>query len=287
MSKDIEILFDPIEHKYYDKQGIHYISVTQLIDTFKPKFDELYWATKKAAERNVPVEQVLLEWDTIRKNSCERGTKTHDFLESSVNNIYDTSNVEFKKIIEKSNDSTYLFKITNEVELYSTPLRDKLPQIFYYLLNLLKQGYTLYAEKRIYTTKYKIAGTIDLFAIRGKEFIIVDWKTNKEVLKFESGYYKKVNGVKTNQWIKTNNFFSYPLNNLMDCKGMVYSLQLSIYARMAELFGLTCRGLVLFHIINNDYTNIKSHNIQYLKTDIDRLFDFRYTKLIKPKLSIR
>lgn len=287
MSQEIQIFFDPVEHKYFDNHGIHYVSVTQLIDTFKPKFDELYWATKKAAERGVSVEQVLLEWDTIRKNSCERGTKTHDFLESSVNNIYDTSNVEFKKIVEKSNDSTYLFKISNEVELYSTPLRDKLPKIFYYLLNLLKQGYTLYAEKRIYSTKFKIAGTIDLFAIRGKEFLIVDWKTNKENLKFESGYYKKVNGVKTNQWIKTNNFFDYPLNNLMDCKGMVYSLQLSIYARMAELYGLTCRGLVLFHIVNNDYDDIKSHTIQYLKNDVDRLFDFRYNKLIKPKLSIR
>jgi len=289
---DIIISFDPTLHKYVDNFGIAYTSVTQFIGEYKPKFDEDYWAGVKAAERGITKAEVLFEWKTIRENACARGTTTHEFLEDSINNLYDKVDNDFNELIKRTQTPTYKYKITNEKELYSSPLRDKLPDVFYKLLNLIKAGYVLYAEVRTYSQKHRIAGTIDLLAVRDKEFIIVDWKTNKEDLKFESGYYKKEWGivegrrmkVKTNQWIRTNDYYDYPLNNVMQCKGNDYTLQLSLYAYLVELHGMKCMGLQLFHIINNEYDRLKAHKIEYIKNDIARVLDFHYKQKIDPQI---
>lgn len=287
MNSEIQLFFDEVQHKYYDNTGAHYTSVTQFIDKFKPKFDELYWATKKAQERGVPVGQVLNEWAIIRNNSCERGSNTHNFLEDNINVMYEgTATSQFKDILERSKNQTYKYKITNEVELYSSPIREKLPTIYVYLMGLIRQGFVLFAEKRVFSFKYKIAGTIDLLAVRGNEFLIVDWKTNKEDLKFTSGYYKKVNGVKTNQWVSKQEYFDYPLNNLMNCKGIIYTLQLSLYSYLVELHGMKNVGCSLFHIINNDFENVKKHKIEYLKQDVHRVLEFHFKQNVKPKYAI-
>ena len=281
--QEVKIVFDPIEHKYVDNFGHAYTSVTQLIGKFEPKFDEMYWAKYKARERGVSVEQVLMEWDTIRNNSCERGTATHEFLEDNINGIYDNAKVEFNEIVKRtSNTNDYKYKITNVDQMYFLPIREKLPDIFYRLLSYVKDGWVLYAEKRVYSVKYKIAGTIDLLLVRDKDFIIVDWKTNKDDLKFTSGYFKKefkmVDGVnvkvKTNQWIKKEEYLDYPLNNIMKCKGMTYTLQLSLYAFLIEEFGFSAKKLELFHIVNNEYDRLKAYKIEYLKQDVKRMLDF-------------
>jgi len=290
---NIIITFDPILHKYKDNFNIVYTSVTQFIDKFKPKFDEDYWAGVKAAERGITKAEVLLEWQIGRDNACARGTITHEFLEDSINNLYDKVDNDFNNLIKKTQTDTYKYKITNEKELYFSPLRTKLPDVFYKLLNLIKAGYVLYAEVRVYSQKHRIAGTIDLLAVRGKEFIIVDWKTNKDDLKFESGYYKKEWGVvdgrrmkvKTNQWVRTNDYYDYPLNNVMQCKGYHYTLQLSLYAHLVELHGMKCMGLQLFHIVNNEYDRLKQYKIEYIKNDIVRVLDFHYKQNITPQIT--
>lgn len=88
---------------------------------------------------------------------------------------------------------------------------------------------------------------------RSTDFVILDWKTNRDGLQFESGYYKKDKTTKpaqkTNVWIPKNNFMLPPLNSLPDCNGSHYTMQLSIYAKMVELIlGIPCVGLGLCHI---------------------------------------
>jgi hypothetical protein len=278
----VNIIFDPVAHKYVDNHGNPYTSVTQLIGKFEPKFNEKYWAEFKARERGVPVSQILMEWELIRNNSCERGTATHEFLEDNVNGIYDNTTVEFNTIVERSQSSSYKYKITNVEQMYFLPIREKLPEIFYRLLTYVKDGWVLYAEARTYSVKYRIAGTIDLLLVRGKDIMIIDWKTNKDDLKFTSGYYKKemqvIDGVnvkvKTNKWISKQEYLDYPLNNIMKCKGMTYTLQLSLYAYLIEAFGFTAKKLELFHIVNNEYDRLKAYKIEYLKQDVQRMLDF-------------
>ena len=84
--------------------------------------------------------------------------------------------------------------------------------------------------------------------------MILDWKTNKDPLKFTPGYYKKewnadrTKKVKTGQWVPKNDRLLHPLSNVPYCKGMIYTLQLSMYAFMCELWGYEVAGIVLCHI---------------------------------------
>ena len=108
---------------------------------------------------------------------------------------------------------------------------------------------------------YLVSGTIDIFCYRPTDFVILDWKTNRDGLKFEAGYYKKdktiIPNQLTNEWIpQPRKKMLPPVSHLADCNGMHYSLQLSMYAIMAEIIlGLPCHGLGLCHIGSPWITN--------------------------------
>jgi len=94
---------------------------------------------------------------------------------------------------------------------------------------------------------------IDVPIIKGKNLIILDWKTNAGTLHKTAGYYKKrmVNGelIKTEQWIETGKKFNYPLDMLECSKFNIYALQLSLYAYILEQWGYTLvqDGLEIIH----------------------------------------
>ena len=89
-----------------------------------------------------------------------------------------------------------------------------------------------------------------------------------------------------------------PLNHLPECNGSHYSLQLSMYAKMAELIlGIPCTGLGLCHIgspfvlnnygqpyrdENNQYPidpngeeTVKWFKIHYLKKEVEAILEDR------------
>jgi hypothetical protein len=296
-----EIFFNEREHSYTDNKGNKYTSVTQVLSKYQKQFDAKYWSKAKAIEYiftknhsysewntlkskygydklitllepkikknvlNKVIKAYLDKWDKENKEACDRGNVKHDFLEQSIDNA--------KGIVKNKSDITKLYTINdvihnndyNEIDL------NKLSYNFDFIIYnrvkwLVENGYQLYTELAVYNYNYLIAGLIDLFAYRPKDksFIILDWKTNKDDIHFQSGYYKKVNGIKTNEWVTTEDYLEYPLNNLYDCKGSIYSLQLSKYAYLAELFGLICKGLYLYHIRDN----VQALEVKYLKNDI-------------------
>lgn len=267
------ITFDEPSHTYKDEFGIQYTSVTTLIGKYEPKFNSDYWATKKALELNLTKEQVLKNWKDITDFACNKGNEVHKLLEDSINE----SNSNALLNLDSPSFSNY-YKQLNissgcEVDiklLGSSPLAIKYPTIFLTLLDYVENhGCKIYAEKRIYWADYQIAGTIDCLLVRGKEFIIVDWKTNKDDLKFESGYYKKELGIKTNIWVSKDERMLSPISNIQKCKGNTYTLQLSLYATLLELWGMKCMGLLLYHIKDNDKP--KLYNIAYWRTDCQKL----------------
>lgn len=113
---NMEITFQEKEHKYLHYTGKIYISVTTLINKYKPKFDEDYWSTYKAIERLLGIEEfkiikkkigyenivpiyqykninklkeikfkILEEWSEKRKIACENGTQFHKEQEYITN----------------------------------------------------------------------------------------------------------------------------------------------------------------------------------------------------------
>jgi ATP-dependent exoDNAse (exonuclease V) beta subunit len=271
LNRDIEIFFDEPTHKYTDQYNNEYTSVTTLIHKYVPVFDKEYWAKRKSKELRKSVHTIKKEWDDINKNSTDKGTSVHNKLESSIKKIS-----KFNKNIKTINTSkgSRVFSI-NDIDnvkfgtnvslkdiqkIFKGGLAPILPTLEYYI----NKGYKIYSEINVFHPVYLISGTIDLPLFNGTDFVIIDWKTNRNDIYFESGYFKKDGVELTNKWVKTSSKLKYPLHFLDDCTGVHYSLQLSLYAIMLECFGYVCRGLILFHI--RDPYVLNSHGMP-LKDD--------------------
>ena len=261
------LFFEEEGHKYNDTMGNEYLSVTTLIHDYYNNFDAAYWAHKKAREQGKSEKAILAEWDRIRDEACSRGTKTHNGLEDAIKEVS-----KFKSAIQYLTDtnSGRVITIADIPALIPQPLDvdkfieatdNKYPEIYRVFKFYTDKGYIIYSEIGAYLMDYLVSGTIDIFCYRPTDFVILDWKTNRDGLKFEAGYYKKdktiIPNQLTNEWIpQPRKKMLPPVSHLADCNGMHYSLQLSMYAIMAEIIlGLPCHGLGLCHIGSPWVTN--------------------------------
>ena len=305
------LFFDEGPHKYTDSLGNEYISVTTLIGNYYNHFDADYWAHKKAREQGKSEKAIRAEWDRIKEEACERGTKQHNGLEDAIKEVS-----KFKNCIRYLNDvkSGRVITVADIPSLVPTPLdvekfkeatNNKYPEIYRVFDFYTERGYIIYSEIGAFLMDYLISGTIDIFCYRPTDFVILDWKTNRDGLKFEAGYYKKdkstIPNQLTNEWVKKRQNMLPPLTHLDDCNGMHYSLQLSLYAIMGEIIlDIPCSGLGLCHIgspwILNKYgqpfrdsegyhvdpngeETVTWYKIQYLKNEVKSLLRDRYYKL--------
>ena len=309
--KDNFLFFDEGPHKYTDTLGNEYRSVTTLIGDYYNHFDADYWAHKKAREQGKSEKQIRAEWDRIKDEACERGTKTHNGIEDAIKEVS-----KFKNCIRYLNDtgSGRVITIADVPALIPTPLnieefkdatQNKYPEIYRVFDFYTERGYIIYSEIGAFLIDYLISGTIDIFCYRPTDFVILDWKTNRDGLKFEAGYYKKdkstIPNQLTNEWIKKKQNMLPPLNHLDDCNGMHYTMQLSLYAIMAEIIlDIPCVGLGLchigspwvlnkygqplrdsegYHVDPNGEETVKWFKIQYLKNEAKALLKDRYYRL--------
>ena len=241
----IFLYFEEKEHKYTDTLGNEYLSVTTLIGKYHEKFDAKHWARIKAREQGKTERQIIKEWDRIRTEACERGTDKHNGIENAIK---DTS--QFKEAIRyltsiESGRCVTVADIPNlipkplDIEKFKEATNNKYEEIYRVFDYYTERGYTIYSEIAIFLPDYKISGTIDILCIRDTDFVILDWKTNRDGLKFESGYYRKdkttIPNQLTNEWIRTDKKMLPPLSHLDDCNGMHYSMQLSLYAIAVEM----------------------------------------------------
>lgn len=305
------LFFDEGPHKYTDTLGNEYRSVTTLIGDYYNHFDADYWAHKKAKEQGKSEKQIRAEWDRIKDEACERGTATHNGIEDAIKSVS-----KFKEAIKyleevKSGRCITIADIPDliprplDVEEFKVATNNKYPEIYRVFDFYTERGYIIYSEIGAFLIDYLISGTIDIFCYRPTDFVILDWKTNRDGLKFEAGYYKKdkstIPNQLTNEWIKKKQSMLPPLNHLDDCNGMHYTMQLSLYAIMAEIIlDIPCVGLGLCHIgspwVLNKYGQplrdnegyhidpngeeiVKWFKIQYLKNEAKALLKDRYYKL--------
>ena len=307
------LYFDEPTHKYTDSLGNSYISVTTMIhDNYTPKFDKKYWLRKKSRELGISSKELERQWQAITDEACSRGTATHNGIEDAIK-----ENSMFKNAIQYLNqvESGRCITVADIPNLIPRPLDldkfkeatnnkyEKIYDVFDFYIN---KGYTIYSEIGAFLIDYLISGTIDILCIKEDRFVILDWKTNRNGLQFEAGYFKKDKSTTpaqlTNQYIVKNEKMLPPLSHLDNCNGMHYTMQLSTYARMVELIlDIPCVGLGLCHIgspfvknkygmpyrdKNNQYPidengeeTINWYHINYLRNEVDAILRDRKTFL--------
>ena len=255
------LYFEEDGHKYTDTLGNEYLSVTTFIGNYHEKFDAKYWARIKAKEQGKTEKQILKEWDRIRDEACERGTNKHNGIEDAIKDVSQFKNaIKYLTMIESGRcvtiaDIPNLIPKPLDVERFKEATENKYEEIYRVFDFYIQRGYTIYSEIALFLIDYLISGTIDILCIRDSDFVILDWKTNRDGLKFESGYYKKdkttIPNQLTNEWVSTDKRMLPPLSHMQDCNGNHYTMQLSLYAIGVEMIlGIPCVGLGLCHIGN-------------------------------------
>lgn len=310
--KNTYLYFDEGPHKYTDSNGNEYISTTTIIGRYAPQFDVKYWAHKKAREQGVTEKEILRQWDKIKNEACDRGTNTHNGIEDAIKDVS-----KFKDAIRylqrlESGRCVTVADIPNlavqqfDLEKFKEATNNKYEEIYKVFQFYLDRDYAIYSEIGVFDPELLISGTIDILCIRPSDFVILDWKTNRDGLKFKSGYYKKDKSVVpnqlTNRWVDKKEKMLAPLNHLPECNGSHYSMQLSIYARLVErILELPCTGLGLCHIaspfILNEYgqplrdkdgyhvdekgeEKVTWYRINYLRNEADAVFHDRRLEVI-------
>lgn len=311
---DIRLVFDEPQHKYTDTLGNGYISTTTILHNYQPKFDKSYWLRKKSKELGISEKKLEQQWDTIKDEACERGSNTHNGLEDGIK-----GGSQFKKAIQylETRQSGEMITVADiptilgnyrllDLSEFIELTENKYPQIYEVFQRYTDNGYQIYAEIGTFLIDFLVSGTIDVLLLREDKFVIGDWKTNRGGLKFEAGYFKKDKSQKpaqtTDIWVPKQDFLLPPVNNLPNCNGSVYNLQLSMYAYMVELIlGIPCIGMWLCHIDSdfelNEYGQPKRfpdglyhikenpkekttfHVMQYRKQEIELILNDRRMQL--------
>ncbi len=310
MSRPI-IYFNEAKHTYTDSLSNRYVSATTLIGKYEYKFDDKKREIADACARigrkpyhpkyekykNKSATDILTEWENTTKVSLVRGNERHDYLEDTVKTASGFIKIASKlpggrlytvyDIIENPT-----FGEVNLEMLSSLSVEARFPRIYKIIKALVEDGYRIYAEAGIFSVKLLISGLIDLLAIKGNKFIIVDWKTNKYPIQFMGGFYEKDNDGKITNYKITNDTMRAPLAHLQQSTGIKYSLQVSLYAYLITLLGLECEALIICQILPELYDD--THNvpeswmgkeyvntvvIDYMKDDIELMInDYRYNR---------
>lgn len=309
--KNTYLYFDEGPHKYTDSNGNEYISVTTIIGNYVPEFNSKYWAHKKAKEQGVTEKEILRQWDKIKKEACERGTHTHNGIEDAIKDVSMFKDA-IRYLMQTDSgrcitvaDLPYIVINPLDVDKFKKATDNKYEEIYRVFKFYTDKGYTIYSEIGVFDPELLISGTIDILCVRPTDFVILDWKTNRDGLKFESGYFKKdkttIPNQLTNEWVRTKNKMLPPLNHLDECNGSHYTMQLSIYARLVErILEIPCVGLGLchigspfvlnsygqplrdkdgYHIDENGKETVKWYKISYLAREADAIFNDRAMQL--------
>lgn len=244
---DVRLIFKEDGHKYTDTLGNEYLSTTTFLHEYQTKFDKTFWLRKKAKELGISEKKLAAQWDAIRDEACDRGSKTHNGLEDGVKLVSKFNDaIRYAQTHDDNSMSTIadlpqIDKHVRELDIkafidYTERKYTDLYNVFDYYT---KNGYKIYAEIGAFLIDYLLSGTIDVLCIRDDQFVIGDYKTNRGGLKFESGYFKKDKTQKpaqdTDVWVSKEEWLLPPLNNLPSCNGSIYNMQLSLYAAYVEM----------------------------------------------------
>lgn len=150
-----KLSFNEERHEYTVEDTKLDGSVSSKIDKFVEKVDFNAIAHRIAIRDNIPVEDILQEWDDEKEEACTNGNRVHLFGE---NYVFD------RTLIPTCGQEKAVVKFWNDLPSHIVPAC---------------------LELRMYHLDFMFAGTSDilLFNTIDKTFIIADYKTNKDLFK--------------------------------------------------------------------------------------------------------
>lgn len=282
-----DVTYNDEKHVYVGKKGVgegkKFISVTTLIGEFENKFDSDFWKKYKALEE-------LMGNDFINVKSSLLNTKKWDdsYIPDSIT----------KEVFEETcNKYVKDWGETNRIACeYGTEIHAEQETGFYNHAEKMIKRFNLGGTIPVYKNHHnldidtgiipemlisyidpegmlRIAGQSDLIIKNGNHIKVWDWKTNKK-LKQKSYFDPKK---------KKYQMMKYPLNNIMDCNFLHYTLQLSLYAWMLQKQNpnLIIDELRIVHFTHDGEVN--EYVLEYLKFDIEKMLKYYKKQLILRK----
>ena len=225
-----KIILNEENHKYIlqNQENLRFKSVTQCLSQFFEKFDKERIAYKLSMTHpnyiGQTAEDIIKTWDTIAQN----GTKIHKEIEN------------------------YIIDKTNPTHLKS---KSAIQWLHKYLL---KSDFDLHPEIIVFSKDLQIAGSIDLLLYDKikDEYIIIDWKTNKDIPRTS---YNNKKGIQ----LETA--------DLLDCKFNHYTLQLSFFRFLLEKkYNFKINNQLIVHITDN---SVNAYVTEYLFNHINAIIN--------------
>ena len=236
--------FEEDHHYEYKGQRVG-ISVTTFYPQYENEFDSQAVAEKVAIRDNKPVQEVLDEWEYKKNFACEKGTTTHEYIQSLFSgNEYKKLTFDYSKEYLDAVD-----KCQRQADNFYKEYKDRLEHI--------ADEYTIGSEE------YDIASNIDhLFCNKlTGGLILVDYKTNKELTGYNKQAYKKP--------------MKIPLQNINDDKIHHYYIQLSIYKYLVEKYtNLKIEEMFIVWFSEN-IENYEIIPVQYLEKEVKNILELR------------
>lgn len=265
-----KIYFDERLHKYTDDKGNTYTSMTTIIDKYYEHFDADKVAIacerigRNPAHPKYPIykgmtaEMIKAKWKKVSDDALINGSKKHDYLEDIVKRAtgyktFDGTDLITDRLYTPDDIISGEYGELNIDWFNYVGISVRYPVIYQAIITLHNAGFKFYSELGVYHLDLLVSGMIDLVAVKDKQFIIIDWKTNKDDIKFDAGYFEKdINGKTTDNFIYTNKYMLYPIHFLTDSTGTHYNLQVSGYAWLLEQFGFEYLGCIIYQIRETD-----------------------------------
>lgn len=219
--KPTELRFDEHSHSYYDPSDTtgnsDRISVTTLIDSFFPHFDEEAYINKRMNETGMSEDEIRKELE----EPAERGTNMHKQIENYLKGLpYDGSSKEFQFFLRFHEEQIVRRGLTFDSAEYPIELKDS-----------------------------NIAGTVDaLFRKSDGDYVMVDWKRSKHLI--IDGYPKKYGfgcGLSVLSHLDNSSYYKYELQQSF----YRYILEKDYGIRVSSMI------LAVFHPEYDNYYTVK------------------------------
>lgn len=280
--EELKVYVDDETHTYWvldeDYGWVRGYSTTNMISSFKPKFDGPYWSTNKAIRKCMGDEAFV---EAKRKANLKYPYWIEpplSFLNDLLKSIDPEKFFEAKKEIldswsASSTDGTVFHKMMEDKDYdrgykinpfdgkkYSVKRYNKTKdnQNITSELSELKKG--CYPELLVWiklAPGIYICGQIDTAFItkKGGTAYLTDFKTNDKI---STSYYKQ---------------YYPPFDHMDACKMIDYSLQLSLYGYVLEQNGYDVGGLLIWHHPNYKESERSKIEVEYMRGEIVEMLD--------------
>jgi hypothetical protein len=261
---------DGREH-VYRVRGIEYPSVSRIVSQYfnEVKSEDCLATMKRGRGWNETHRlwgksdtEILTLWWAKGKEASELGKSFHQYLEK----FYNQYAANGYKLVENSFDPDLMH--LPEYQQWKT-----------FHFNVVEKGglKPFRTEWKLFTDRYKIAGTPDILFTLDNEFILMDWKrvTLKDDFDFKSRMYAK--------------YGKGPLAHLKDVNYWHYAVSLSMYKFMfKECYNINIKEpmyLVVCHPTRQD-NQFGFYQVPYLEQEVAQILEEREKEVLAEQRSV-